>query len=148
MLGEVTRDQLADWFGLSPVNVTLLARDGILPKAARGRYNAVDCIRAYCAHLRAGASGRMLPGAVSDERARLLAAQADGHELRNAATRGELVDARQVEAEWSNTLRSLRAAMIAVPSRVRQRLPGLSPAEVAAIDAEIRRALTESANDV
>ena len=143
----VSQSVLADLFGVTPPRINQLVNEGVIAKDGR-QYSLRECTRAYCAHLRARHPGISSPGAVSDERARLLAAQADGHELKNAATRGELIDARQVEAEWSNTLRSLRAAMIAVPSRVRQRLPGLSPAEVATIDAEIRAALTEAANDV
>lgn len=142
---RLTRDEMAEWLGISPRMLHNLAADANIPAPEARMYDAKATVQAYCSYLR---RQRSAPGHVSDERARLLAAQADGHELKNAATRGELVDARQVEAEWSNTLRSLRAAMIAVPSRVRQRLPGLSPAEVATIDAEIRSALTEAANDV
>jgi phage terminase Nu1 subunit (DNA packaging protein) len=40
-------------------------------------------------------------------------------------------------------LRTVRAGMLAVPSRVSQRLPHLSAHDVSEIDAEIRAALTE-----
>jgi len=79
----------------------------------------------------------------SKQRARLAAAQADLNELKAAKLRGELVEAAAVEAEWSAILRTVRAGMLAVPSRVAARLPHLSRAEVAEIDAEIRTALVE-----
>jgi phage terminase Nu1 subunit (DNA packaging protein) len=56
---------------------------------------------------------------------------------------GELVDAAGVEAEWSGVLRKVRAALLAVSSRVAQRLPGLTKHDIAEIDAEIRAVLSE-----
>jgi phage terminase Nu1 subunit (DNA packaging protein) len=79
----------------------------------------------------------------SKQRARLAAAQADLNELKAAKIRGELVEASAVEAEWSGILRTVRAGMLAVPSRVAARLPHLSKHDVAEIDAEIRAALNE-----
>ena len=56
---------------------------------------------------------------------------------------GELVDAAEVETAWSGVLRTVRAGMLAVPSRVQQRLPHLTAHDVTEIDAEVRDALTE-----
>src|SRR5438046_2508303 len=75
------------------------------------------------------------------ERGRLAAAQANLAELKAAKMRGELVEAAAVEAEWSGVLRTVRAAVLAVPSRVAARLPHLSKHDVAEMDAEIRAAL-------
>ncbi|MCK1693098.1 terminase small subunit [Bradyrhizobium sp. 144] len=79
----------------------------------------------------------------SKQRARLAAAQADLNELKAARLRGDLVEAAAVEQEWSGILRTVRAGMLAVPSRVAARLPHLSRTDIAEIDAEIRAALTE-----
>jgi terminase small subunit / prophage DNA-packing protein len=65
--------------------------------------------------------------------------------IKAAKLRGSLVDAAEVEAEWSGVLRTVRAGMLAVPSRVSQRLPHLSAHDVAQID-EVRAALAELAN--
>jgi len=48
-----------------------------------------------------------------------------------------------VEAEWVSVLRTVRAGMLAVPSRAAQRLPHLSIHDIAEIDAEVRTALIE-----
>jgi phage terminase Nu1 subunit (DNA packaging protein) len=77
------------------------------------------------------------------QRGRLAAAQADVAEIRAAKMRGELVEAAEVEAELSAVLRAVRAGLLAVPSRVSQRLPHLSAHDVAEIEAEVRAALTE-----
>jgi terminase small subunit / prophage DNA-packing protein len=62
--------------------------------------------------------------------------------------RGELLDADEVRREWDDTLRTARNALLAVPSRVRQRLPHLTPQDIHVIDEEIRAALTALANGV
>ena len=71
------------------------------------------------------------------ERGRLAAAQ--------AKQRGELLEAREVEAEWCDVLRLVRAGMLAIPSRTGARLPHLSRDDLAAIEAEVRAALIELA---
>jgi phage terminase Nu1 subunit (DNA packaging protein) len=73
------------------------------------------------------------------ERGRLAAAQANLAEIRAAKLRGELVEAAEVEAEWSGVLRTIRASLLAVPSRVAARLPHLSNHDVAEIRAALAR---------
>ena len=80
---------------------------------------------------------------VSNERARLARAQAELAEQKLARQRGSLIECEAVEREWSDVLRGVRAAMLAVPSRVAQRLPHLTAHDVAEIDSEIRAALGE-----
>lgn len=80
-----------------------------------------------------------------NERDRLAREQADNVALKNAALRRELVPAVEVEARWSDILRRVRSKVLSVPSRVRQNLPHLMLQDVAAFDAELRRALDELA---
>jgi phage terminase Nu1 subunit (DNA packaging protein) len=58
-----------------------------------------------------------------------------------------MLDAAAVEADWSGTLRNVRAGMLAVPSRASARLPHLTPHDIAEIDAEVRAVLTEISED-
>ncbi len=86
-----------------------------------------------------------LPGeggrAPTPTRDRLNAAQADLAEVRAAKMRGELVERAAVVAEWSRIVIDLRAGLLALPSRLGSRL-GLTPAQVAEADAEVRAVLT------
>lgn len=75
-------------------------------------------------------------------RRRLARANADRRELEVQKIRGELLAADAVAAEWSAILRSVRAGVLAVVSRVRSRLPHLSVHDAGVIDREIRDALT------
>jgi phage terminase Nu1 subunit (DNA packaging protein) len=81
----------------------------------------------------------------TEQRARLASAQADLAELKAAEKRGDLLDAAEVERECSGVLRTVRAGMLAVPSRVGARLPHLTAADVDEIDREVRDALGEVA---
>lgn len=80
-------------------------------------------------------------------RGKLAYAQARLTETKLRKLSGELVEAAAVEAEWADVLRTVRAGMLAVPSRVAVRLPHLSRADVTEIEAEIRAALTEIAGN-
>jgi phage terminase Nu1 subunit (DNA packaging protein) len=57
-----------------------------------------------------------------------------------------LLLAADVVREWGDTLRACRNALLAVTSRVRQRLPHLTAQDAAVIDEEIRAALTALAD--
>lgn len=145
-----TAERLGQLLGLSAESVRDLCRRKIVVRRAPGKYDLAASIAAYCRHLREVASGRGGVDAVTGlatERAKLAALQAEAHALRNAQLRGELVPLADAEREWSATLRGVRSAMLAVPSRVRQRLGNLSAADAAVVEDEVRRALTEAAHD-
>lgn len=132
--------------GISERAARELGRRGVVPRDGDGLFPVRACVRAYCAHLREAAAGRGGTGATSGlarERVRLVREQADKTELANGLTRRELVPAAEVEAEWSRVCVALRARLLALPSRVQQRLAHLTAAEVATIDREVRDALTE-----
>ena len=77
---------------------------------------------------------------------RLAREQADKLELANQAKRRELLPASEVEREWSEILRHLRAAFLALPSLIGQRVPALTQTDLAAIDGEVRDILTDLSN--
>lgn len=80
---------------------------------------------------------------VTAEREHLARAQADLAETKGRKPRGELVDASEVEAQWSGVLHMVHAGMLAVPSRCQQRLPHLTARGVSEIDREVREVLTD-----
>lgn len=143
---SITHAALAELFGISTRAVSDLAKRGIVVRAGRG-YALAASVRGYCDHLRTLATGRGgNEAAISNatiERGRLARAQAEHVELKNATARRELVSAAEIETEWSGILRTVRAGVLAAPSRCQQRLPHLSAHDVAEIDAELRAVLTE-----
>lgn len=141
---EITRGKLAALIGVSERQVTELAKQKIVVRAARGKYQTEASVAAYCEHLRgtaAGRGGKSHVESLAEERARLAREQADGMALKNALLRAETLDRREVEAAWSGILGSVRSGMLAVTPRVQQQVPGLTAADAAVIDREIREAL-------
>jgi phage terminase Nu1 subunit (DNA packaging protein) len=139
-------DALAEWLGVSRATVLELARREVLKPEGRGRYPLRESIKAYCADLRekaAGRAGALANPSLTAERVRVTRAQAEALEFKNAAARGELLPAADVESAWAAILRDVRAGMLAVPSRVSQRLGHLTPADLDTIDREIRDTLAE-----
>ncbi len=136
---------LCDLFDITPAMLTQLVQRGVVVRLGRNSYDLEQSTRNYVKHLRGVASGRGAGESaltLTGERARLARAQADAQELKNAALRGELVKADEVERRWSDILRNLRARILAVPSRLRGVLD-LSPGQVQRIDRELRDALAE-----
>ena len=144
MSDDVTTADLAAFLGISARAVAGLGQRGITVKAGPGRWRLQESVARYCDDLRRQAKGKGGEGAAV-ERGRLASAQADLVALRVAKQRGELLDAKAVEAEWTDVLRTVRSGLLAVPSRVGARLPHLSPSEVAEVDREVRAALAELA---
>ena len=66
---------------------------------------------------------------------------ADLRELEVQRRRGQLLEAAAVEREWAGVLRAVRAAVLAVASRVRARLPHLTVHDAQVLDEELRAAL-------
>ena len=75
--------------------------------------------------------------------ARREAAQADLAELELAAKRGRLIDADQARADVIAAYSVVKTRLLAVPSRVAQRLPHVARAVVPVVDELIREALEE-----
>src|SRR5215216_2527600 len=141
---HISTATLVDLLDVTPQSVTTLARKGELVRVGRGKFEFAASIKRYVISLRntlRQRGGAEISQQASAERMRLSKEQADALALRNAAVRGELLDAGAVEREWSNILRGVRAAMLGVPPRVGQRLPHLTAQDLVVLDREIRDAL-------
>jgi phage terminase Nu1 subunit (DNA packaging protein) len=73
-------------------------------------------------------------------RGRLIEAKAKQVELKVGELDGKLVYVVEVEAHWANALRTLRAGVLAIPTRVSARVPGMTCEMVHEMDQEIREA--------
>lgn len=145
MRDHVSAPVLGRWLGVTDKTGRALVKAGIVVRAGRGLYKHEESVRRYCEHIRRTASqrgGETSLATLRDERIGIAKEQADALRLKNAAARGEMLDAKEVEAEWSSVLREVRAGMLA-PSRCSARLPHLTPHDVAEIDAEVRAVLKE-----
>lgn len=136
---------LCELLNLSSGALTDLKKRGIAVHLGHNAYDLEETVRRYVTHLRGVAANWGEPDQAAQltaERARLAKEQADAHALKNAKARGELLDAEDVARAWEDTLRTVRARVLAVPSRLRQSL-GLSGEDADAIDRALRAALEE-----
>ena len=138
---------VAALLGITSRRLNQLAEEGIAVRAGHGSFDAPATVQAYIAHVSGKAAGKAIELDLDREKARLAKEQADGHELRNAQTRGELVPAADVVREWEDIIRTVRSAMLAVPSRCRRRSSTFGAAEIDIVDREIRDALEALSND-
>ena len=150
MANHASAAELAEWLGVSRQSIAEYANDGRVVRIARGKYDLKASVQAYTAHLRTVSAGRGGEAASLDltqERARLAREQADAQELKNQQSRGELVRADAVAAEWGDMIRLMRSNLLAVPARCRQRNSGFGLEETELIRREITEALEAISND-
>lgn len=147
---ECTGPELQDHLDLSHNTIARLEKEGVVVRIKRGVYDLDQSRLRYIRHLRDTAAGRGGSSAVeslSEERARLAKEQADHVALKNAQMRGDLVAKEDVISTWSGILSDVRAGLLAVPSRVQQRISNLTSHDIEAIDSEIRDALRTLGED-
>lgn len=141
--------ELADYLGVTSQSIAAFGNDGKVVRVKRGKYDLKASIQTYTAHLREVAAARGGEGGVLDlvqERARLAKEQADGQELKNRTLRRDLVSSSDVEREWSDILRKVRAGILATTSRVRASA-SLTAKQAVEMDAELRLALKDLGSD-
>lgn len=146
----VSLDELAGVLGVHKRKLQTAVDRGTFVRVTRGKYALGKSIRTYCDYLREVAGNRdhfRLGTGLAAERERIARHQADNLEMKNAAMRGELIPAKDVEAQWSDIMRLVRSGMLALPSRVQQRLGHLSAHDLSILDREIRDTLEEISGD-
>lgn len=114
---------LARLFNLTAVRVQQLAKEGIIVKAERGRYDLWASIRAYIKYLQERRVNQWDTGEDEDEgygrhRARLTAAKADVAEITAKIAKGQAHDAGAVEAVWTDMLMNCRSKLLSMPSKL------------------------------
>lgn len=109
---------IARLFNLTERRVQQLAKDNIIPKAKRGEYDLVACVRGYVTYLQQAANGRT--GDAAADRNRLLKAQADKAELECRMLMREVVAVLEVEESWARILKSFQSRLLAMPMRLVQ----------------------------
>ncbi len=109
---------IARFLNLTERRVQQLARDGIIPKPEKGKYDLVGCVQGYIGYLQARAFGKDT-GTVDmyAERGRLLRLQADRAQMELDMMRARLISADEAEELWASLLATFRARMLAVPTR-------------------------------
>jgi Phage DNA packaging protein, Nu1 subunit of terminase len=112
---------IARLFNLTPRRVQQLAKDGVIPKAARGEYALAPAVRGYISFLqdRLENPGSESKISLNAERARKTKAEADIAEMEAAKRKGELIAADEVAEAWQIIMAEVRANLLHnVPVRI------------------------------
>ncbi len=135
-------DTICKLLDLTPQRINQLVREGIVPRAERGRYELVPVVQAYVKYLRERAvKGDVHGDDYSTHRTRLVKARADLTEMEKAQMVGELIPAQDVQDAWVEVLGNCRAKLLSIPTK--------TAPEVFAADTlvEVKAILKQSVNE-
>lgn len=118
MATTVPLDTICKLLDLTPQRVNQLAKEGVIPKVERGRYELVPVVRAYIQYLRMGNLKRDLPeDDYTTHRMRLTRAKADIMEMERAQMEEKLIPADDIETAWLEATTNMRAKMLSLPTK-------------------------------
>jgi hypothetical protein len=110
-------DVIARLLMLTPRRVQQLVKEGIIPKAERGRYELVPAVQGYIRYLKDRAIGGDMAGGEAEDKARLMKARADIAQFEAQRLAEELAPVDEVERAWADLVASFRARCLAVPTK-------------------------------
>lgn len=125
-----------------------LAKEGVVPKAGRGRYPLAACVTGYVKYLQERVAEQAAPDALelNAQRARLAKEQADKTALENAVLRGELIRRDHMVEVVGRAVTAFRARLLAACASLAPRVNPAKPAYARdLIEREITEALAEFA---
>jgi len=137
-------DAIAKLLNISARRIQQLVALGVISRGERGRYDLLRCIRGYVTYLQQEVD-RVESSGMSDERVRLVAAQADHEELKVEALQATLLPRDGVLDAWEQLRAAFSARCLALPSKLAPRLAVIHERRKIqdALTAEIREALQE-----
>jgi len=116
-------DTICKLLDLSPRRVQQLSKEGIIPKAERGRYELVPAVRGYIHYLKErSVTGDVKEGdnivSFDEARRRKLTAEAELAELDLSKEQGSVVSIEQTEKMWTGVLAAVRAKFLSLPTNL------------------------------
>lgn len=112
---------------LTDRRVQQLTKEGVIPKAERGRYELAPAVQGYVRYLQDRSHrGSDSPIDYHAEKARLTKAQADQAEIDLAKARGDVCSVEQVERNLSGLFAQVQTNIRNVPDRVVSSLIGMT----------------------
>lgn len=129
--------------GVSTPILRDLQAKGLIAPVKTGRYPLVATVSAYTKRLREQAAGRVTDGSKTE----LAKAQAAIAQAKAGLLNRKLIEVEDVEIDHRGKVRQLRAAFLALPSRIAGMVPTLGREGAEIIAREVRDVLTDVANE-
>jgi phage terminase Nu1 subunit (DNA packaging protein) len=103
---------------LSERRVQQLAKDNIIPKAERGKYDLVSSVHGYVDFLKAKAGGDFTAEEVLKNKNKLLKAKAEIAEIEKKKATGELIPKEEVKRTWLELVHKIKQKLLSIPNKV------------------------------
>lgn len=115
----VTVSVMAALLCITERRVQQLAKEGIIPKGARGNYELIPSVQGYIRYLqeesRQGVGGSQ---EFKDSKARLALARAESEEIKLRILKDEIVTVQEVVGAWADILTIFKSRMRSIPSEL------------------------------
>ncbi|MDA9163858.1 hypothetical protein N9N97_03135 [Rickettsiaceae bacterium] len=142
MKSHYTAEEIAVALDLTERRIQQLAKEGILPKVEKGKYNLAECIRAYDLYVQDSSK----PATPKDSKSRWLDAKAEKAELELKVFKGGLITTGEVKNAWTDLFITFRTRMLNIPTKLTPRIAACNsdlPTIENMLQSEIEDALTE-----
>ena len=103
---------------LSERRIQQLAKDNIIPKAERGKYDLVSSVHGYIDFLKAKAGGDFTAEEVLKNKNKLLKAKAEIAEIEKQRATGELIPKEEVKRTWLELVHKIKQKLLSIPNKV------------------------------
>lgn len=146
----VSETVLGDIFGVKDSRVRQMAREGILERVAKGRYNLVGSLKNYILALKVASEGAGVDALDSDiniDEEKALHERVKRHisELKLQTMKGELHKSADVERVMMDMLAAFRTRILAIPSKV---APSLESRDASYIKERLLAECTEALSEL
>ena len=141
---------LGDMFGVTDRRIRQMAEEGIVVRAAKGRYKLVESIKNYLLTLKLAAEGvgvELADGEINFDEEKALHERVKRHisELKLQVMKGELHKAEDVQIVMMDMLVAFKTKIMSIPSKV---APILENREVAFIKERLTKEVIEALNEL
>ncbi len=102
---------------LTERRVQQLAKDDIIPKAERGKYDLISSVHGYIDFLKAKAGGDFTAEDVIKNKNKLMKAKAEIAEIEKQRATGELIPKEEVKSTWLELINKVKQKLLAIPNK-------------------------------
>ena len=109
---------IAKLLKLTERRVQQLAKDDIIPKAERGKYDLISSVHGYIDFLKAKAGGDFTAEDVIKNKNKLMKAKAEIAEIEKMKATGELIPKQEVKNTWLELINKVKQKLLTIPNKV------------------------------
>ena len=109
---------IAKLLKLSERRIQQLAKEGVIPKAERGKYDLIGSVQGYIDYLKAKVGGEFTAEEVLKNKNKLLKAKAELAEKDKMKASGELIPKEEVKRTWLELVQKVKQKLLSIPNKV------------------------------